>query len=97
MTQSTSRILKSCDVEVEGRFHLDFGHSPASAQNNRNLTGGAAKVKMLENQNEYAVMEITCPCGRKTVIRCDYGNAASVKNSQPRPDPVVNNTPEKKP
>jgi hypothetical protein len=86
MVQTPSRILKSNDVEVEGLLHLDFGHSAASAKNTRN-TAGASLVRMLENQNEYAVMEVTCPCGRKTIIRCDYGNAASVKNSSSRPEP----------
>jgi hypothetical protein len=94
MAQTTSRILKSNDVEVEGRLQLDFGHPAASAKNIRNTAGGAALVRMLENQNEYAVMEVTCPCGRKTIIRCDYGNATSVKNATPRTEtPTVNKKP----
>jgi len=97
MIQATSRILKSSDVEVEGRFHLDLGAPVPSAQNSRNAAVGAAKVRILENQNEYAVMEVTCPCGRKTIIRCDYSDVASAKNAQPRPEPAAaNRTPEKK-
>jgi hypothetical protein len=97
MMQVTSRILKSSDVEVEGRFHLDLGAPPPSAQNSRNAAVGAAKVRILENQNEYAVMEVTCPCSRKTIIRCDYSDVASAKNAQPRLEPAAaNHTPEKK-
>jgi hypothetical protein len=73
--QPASRILKSDDVEVEGRLHLDLGAAGPSTPNGRNAAVGITKVRILENQNEYAVMEVTCSCGRKTVIRCDYNNA----------------------
>jgi len=72
MTQATSRILKGSDVEVEGRFSLDLGHPPQPAQNSKNAAAGPAKVIILENQNEFAVMEVTCCCGRKTIVRCEY-------------------------
>jgi len=89
MTHSAGKILKSSDVEVEGRLHLDFGHPAHPAQASKNTAGQAAKVRMLENQLQYAVMEITCPCGRKTVIRCDYGESASVKNPQSKPEAAL--------
>jgi hypothetical protein len=81
MIQATSRILKSSDVEVEGQFHLDLGHPAQPAQNNRNVAA-TPKVRILENQNEFAVVEVICSCGRKTVVRCEYGNAASAANTQ---------------
>jgi hypothetical protein len=97
MVQTTSRILKSGDVEVEGRFQLDLGAPLPSAKKGSNTAVGTSKVRILENQNEYAVMEVTCTCGRKTIIRCDYSNVASAKNAQPQPGPAVaNRTPEKK-
>ncbi len=97
MVQPTNRILKSDDVEVEGRLHLDLGTSVASAQNSRNATVGITKVRILENKNEYAVMEVTCSCGRKTTIRCDYGDVSSAKNMQSQTEPAAAGpTPEKK-
>jgi hypothetical protein len=96
MVQTTSRILKSGDVEVEGRFQLDLV-APLPSAKSSNTAVGTSKVRILENQNEYAVMEVTCPCGRKTIIRCDYSDVASAKNAQPQPGPAVaNRTPEKK-
>ena len=86
MVQTATRILKSEDVEMEGRFHLDLGHSAPSSQNSRNSPLGTTKVNLLENHNDFALIELTCSCGRKTVIRCEYGNAAAGKTSQPRPD-----------
>jgi len=82
MIQATSRILKSSDVEVEGQFHLDLGHLGQPASGNRNAA--TPKVRILENQNEFAVVEVICSCGRKTVVRCEYGNAASATNTQSR-------------
>ncbi len=74
MTQPANRILKSNDVEVEGRLNLDLGNAGRSAQNTGHATVGITKVRILENQNEYAIMEVICSCGRKTIIRCDYSN-----------------------
>ena len=82
MTPPTNRILKSGEVDVVGRFALELGNAPPPGQN-KTPQAGIAKVRILENQNEYAVMEVTCSCGRKTVIRCDYGGGtAAIKNNQ---------------
>jgi hypothetical protein len=89
MLQPTNRILKSGDVDVEGRFALELGKAQPQGHN-KNHTAGVAKVRILENQNEYAVMEVTCSCGRKTVIRCDYGGEAAIKNNQTRPQQPAN-------
>ncbi len=82
MTPSTNRILKSGEVDVVGQFALELGNAPPPGQN-KSSPAGIAKVRILENQNEYAVMEVTCSCGRKTVIRCDYGGGmTAIKNNQ---------------
>lgn len=72
MAQPVNRILKSDNIEIEGRLNLDLEAAGQSPQNSRHVTAGITKVRILENQNEYAVMEVTCSCGRKTIIRCDY-------------------------
>ena len=76
MAQSANRILKSEDVEIEGRLNLDLGNAGQTSQNAKHATVGITKVRILENQNEYAVIEVTCSCGRKTIIRCDYSNVS---------------------
>jgi hypothetical protein len=99
MTPSTNRILKSDQVEVEGKLALDLGCAAPSGQI-KNAPAGIAKVRILENQIEYAVMEVTCSCGRKTVIRCDYGGgSAAIKSSDARPQQSGSapRNPEKKP
>ncbi len=83
MMQTTSRILKSEDVELEGQYHLDLGHSVSSAQHSKNTVAGTAKARILDNNNEYAVIELICSCGRKTIVRCEYGGASAAMNAQP--------------
>jgi hypothetical protein len=82
MMQTTSRILKSDDVEVEGQFHLDLGGPVSSAQHSKNTATGTAKARILDNNNEYAVIELICSCGRKTIVRCEYGGVSAAKNTQ---------------
>ena len=90
MMQTTSRIIKSGDAEVEGQFQLDLDRPAQTGQK----PVGAPKVRIIENQNEIAVVEVICSCGRKTVVRCEYGESAALKTVQPRPDAGL--APEKK-
>jgi hypothetical protein len=85
MMQTTNRILKSDDVEVvEGQCHLDLGHPVSSAQHSKNAVTGTAKARILDNNNEYAVIELICSCGRKTIVRCEYGDASAKGETSPR-------------
>lgn len=81
MLQTMNRILKSDEVEIDGRCHLEIGHAVSQAQHTRSNNIVAAKAKILDNTNEYALIELTCACGRKTLVRCDYGDAAGPKKS----------------
>jgi hypothetical protein len=83
MMQTMNRILKSDEVEIDGMCHLGIGHSVSSAQLNRNNNITAAKAKILDNNNEYALIELTCSCGQKTLVRCEYGETIAAKGNQP--------------
>ncbi len=76
MENAAGRILKSHDVKMEGRFRLDAGQTPQSS--GRKGTG-AAQVRIVEKHPEFAVVEVTCPCGEKTGVRCDYADAQSTE------------------
>jgi hypothetical protein len=83
MMQTMNRILKSDEVEMDGRCHLDIGHTVSSAQLNRNNSVTAAKAKILDNNSEYALVELTCCCGKKTLVRCEYGDTTAAKGNPP--------------
>lgn len=73
MAKQIRRILKSNDVRLQGSFRLEMPKekSPSST---------TAQVRILENNPQFAVIEITCSCGEKTNIRCEY--AASQTTSK---------------
>ncbi|MBN2182622.1 MAG: hypothetical protein JW715_11980 [Sedimentisphaerales bacterium] len=75
MAKKTGQILKSDEIKLEGRFHLN----PADARNNSQGQKVSAlpspHVRILENTPEYAVIGVTCSCGREISVRCDYADA----------------------
>lgn len=85
MEKVAGRILKSNDVKLEGQFHLDIGQGNPGSANKRNVTSAPARVCIVENYPEFAVIEVTCGCGAKTHIRCEYTEAQSVEKG-PEPE-----------
>ncbi len=75
MEKAAGHILKSNNVKLEGRFRLDVGQGVPNSANEKNITLAPAQVCILENHPEFAVMEVTCGCGTKTCIKCEYTDA----------------------
>ena len=75
MKNQTGHILKSNDVKLEGRFRLNVGQNIPNSSNQKKANLSSAQVRIVENHPEFAVMEVTCGCGAKINIRCDYTNA----------------------
>lgn len=72
MGKTVKRILKSGDIELNGKFHLDTGLTSQNNSNPHSINAGASNVKIVENSDEFAVLEFTCSCGLKTLIKCQY-------------------------
>ncbi len=66
MENTAGRVLKSDEVILEGRFCLGSGH------NNKDTKNIEPQVRIVETQNEYAIISFTCSCGRQTLVRCEY-------------------------
>ncbi|MFA5552973.1 MAG: hypothetical protein WCZ89_06410 [Phycisphaerae bacterium] len=75
MEKTVKRIIRSSDVELKGQIRLDT-LSQAGSGNNANRPQNTdmmpASAKIVENNTEYAVIELTCSCGQKTQIKCQY-------------------------
>ncbi|HUT30641.1 MAG TPA: hypothetical protein VMX13_12675 [Sedimentisphaerales bacterium] len=65
------RILKGSEVRLEGRFLLNVAEA-APGLSKQTRTASAPAVRIIENHPEFAVVEVTCSCGTKTNLRCDY-------------------------
>jgi hypothetical protein len=83
MIQTMNRVLKSDEVEIDGRCNLGISRTVSQAQPGKSGSIVAAKAKIIDNTSEYALIELICPCGKKTLVRCEYGNvpAANQKKS----------------
>jgi len=79
MEKAARRILKSNDVKLEGRFCLNTSQGNPGLANGRNVISAPAQVRIVETHPEFAVIEVTCGCGTKTQIRCEYTDAQSTE------------------
>ncbi|MCX5633248.1 MAG: hypothetical protein NTW93_06215 [Phycisphaerae bacterium] len=82
MEKAAGRILKGNDVKLEGCFRLDAGQGAPGSANQRNAGSVPAQARIIENHPEFAVIEVTCGCGVKTHIRCEFINAQSAEQGQ---------------
>ncbi len=79
MEKAAGHILKSNNVKLEGRFRLNVDQGVPSSANERNVTLAPSQVCIVENHSEFAVIEVTCSCGVKTRIRCEYTDTQSTE------------------
>jgi hypothetical protein len=72
MKKTASRILKADDVVFEGQFRLDVTKNEPSMPQGKTMAAMPPSANIIESNSEFAVIEITCSCGRKTRLRCEY-------------------------
>ncbi len=79
MSRTSGRILKSEDVELEGQFLLDIAQIKCAAGEPKKQISAPVtpQVRIIETHPEYAVMEVTCSCGTKMIVRCEYAAVMS--------------------
>jgi len=75
MSKTKRRILKATEVVLSDPFRLSIDSTPAAPCAGPHAGSGAPTVRLVQNHPEYAIIEITCPCGRSTQVRCDYAAA----------------------
>jgi hypothetical protein len=81
MLKTATRILKSENIKLEGRFQLDIGQTESDLPKRTIPASSPPQARMSENHPDYAVIEVTCSCGTTISIRCEYAEAqASAPN-----------------
>ena len=81
MKDTTGRILKKNQVRLEGKLRLELD-GPGAANT---AAAGSATARIVKTDPQFALVEITCGCGRKTYLRCEYAghrSPAAVAGSQ---------------
>jgi len=69
MKKMPEHILKSTDVNFEGQYRIDLA---PTAPAGKHTHSAPPKVRIVQNDPQFALLEITCPCGTKTNVKCQY-------------------------
>jgi hypothetical protein len=73
MGKTTGHIIKAHNVKLEGTFHLDLTQvSSSRPPRTKGAPLTAPVARIVESRPEFAVLEITCSCGTKTCLKCEY-------------------------
>ncbi|MEN6385872.1 MAG: hypothetical protein ABFD79_11845 [Phycisphaerales bacterium] len=71
----TARIIKGSDIKLDGTFRLDAGASQSSSVQPVQRQASSSvpvQARIVESQPQYAIIEVTCSCGTKTHVRCEF-------------------------
>ena len=82
MGKTAGRILKENDVQIEGQFTIDIVQPEPGRPKQTGAALAEPKVRIVESQPEFAVIEITCSCGTGMYLRCEYTGAKAPEVSQ---------------
>ena len=74
---AAGRILKSDEVKLEGRFLLDAAQAGPGSPKRQVAASSPPQVRILENSEQYAVIEVICSCGTRTSLKCEYAGASA--------------------
>lgn len=72
MLKTTRRILKADEVAFRDPLHLDLAPAAPPAGPEAPPAASGPSARIAQNHPEYAILEVTCPCGRTTYVRCEY-------------------------
>jgi hypothetical protein len=77
-TAFLSPIIKSSKVNLDGIFQLPIGGgvggggASPSGGHSHPAGGGQASARVIETTAEYATIEVVCPCGTVSQVKCNY-------------------------
>jgi len=75
MLKTIPHVLKANEVRSAGPMQLSLDPGAALPAGAAPVASAPARVRIAENHPEYALVEVTCSCGKITYIRCDYAPA----------------------
>ncbi|MEJ2701014.1 MAG: hypothetical protein P8Z79_01085 [Sedimentisphaerales bacterium] len=92
MTGTSGRILRGEDVIFDGQYLLGVGLAEiaGAVPQQKNATSAPTRVRIVQNHSQYAVLEVTCTCGKTMHLRCEYASTQAPNVAQtPDGAPVV--------
>lgn len=68
-------LLKTSEVQFAEPLQLSLDPAAAPPTGATPADSQPARIRIAENHPEYALVEVTCSCGKTTYVRCDYAPA----------------------
>jgi len=68
-------VLKASEVQFGEPLQLCLDPTAPPSTGCAPAASGPACIRIAENHPEYALVEVTCSCGKTTYVRCDYAPA----------------------
>jgi hypothetical protein len=77
MPNPTRHVLKGNEVQFTGALQLHIDPTmnagmPAKPESHAQ----SVQVRIAESNAQYAIVEVTCSCGKTTYVRCEYAGAS---------------------
>jgi len=88
MKKGIGRILKGNDVKLGGRLQLatvPLGQKALPQSARLEKTIASPTVTILQRHPEFALLEITCRCGTKMCLRCEYPVGGEKSSASEKP------------
>ncbi len=82
MINTAGHILKSSEVNLEGRLQLDLISPHHANSKKRHTSSVSPHATIVESKPEFAVIEVTCSCGTKIQLKCEYAPNDSSQNQK---------------
>ncbi len=74
MQKLTRRVLKASQVQWQGSFRLDLDPKTVPSPGASPHAAVPARIRIAENHPQFALVEVTCSCGKTTFVRCEYAS-----------------------
>ena len=72
MGKTAGRILRGDSVKVEGTFQIGAMQSGVGSPQASVVHSVEPAVSVIETNSEFTIIEVTCSCGTKTSVKCEY-------------------------
>jgi hypothetical protein len=70
-------VLKANQVRLEEPVRLSIGGMSATHHPGADATEAPARIRVTESNADFAVLEVTCSCGKVIQVHCEYAHAGA--------------------
>ncbi len=68
-------VLKANRVRLEEPLRLSIDGAGAAGHTGSHRSATPSRVRIAQSNAEFALLEVTCTCGKVIHVRCDYATA----------------------